>query len=738
MTAVVRPRRFTLFRVDHDIDSVSTRDSARDSAGDLPRDSARDVRLPMPITELLGDPDRRDRLGRRLTAWFHAELADGVITPGAVREIIDPEPLVIHGSAWPLVRSAIVGRVKSAASLVERLRSGKLDAVPGDLVDAWFGLAAQPSPWRFPQLPSAPVLWSVDMVLRNGRPVIVGEELDSPTGLGSALLIRSVMGRAFGDDMATVGVTAPAQHLTRVREAVAELAPSGRTTPRTVVLAPAVLDPTYSETAYLATRLGLHLVTAADLVVLQQRVRLRTLAGTESVDAIIRAVPEADMDPLSGATGGVRGVAALHLAWLHGTVGLANPDGLASMQQLATSTETRSTWNAAVDANTRPSLRLQTGSTVDGEWVIRFHIVKSGEQVHVLAGGVAEQRLASDPMLVTKRDVWVLAGAGSRAVAKGRVETRVDLGESVPTSAAEALFWAGVNAEQAETAARMARVLVRHTAEAEPDIRSRLLQVAAACSAAPQRTRVSEAVADLWLSGPSSVSGATRLLVANLQTARAFLSAATWGVAEDLLELVNQPADDVLEAADGADAAMRQLAAFSGLIEENTVRSPARTFLLIGRRLHRARRTAEALAISLKGIEELGAEQRPVLLEALLNTSESLIAYRRRYRSDVVLDQVLHLLVEDKTNPRSIAFQATELGVLLRELSRHARDPQHQATIDRVMAQSSGGSSLLNPSGSMELIVQSLSQLTSSMTDRWFSVDRLGPGFPLMSAMWKN
>ena len=49
------------------------------------------------------------------------------------------------------------------------------------------------------------------------------------------------------------------------------------------------------------------------------------------------------------------------------------------------------------------------------------------------------------------------------------------------------------------------------------------------------------------------------------------------------------------------------------------------------------------------------------LIEALLAGNESLVAYRRRYRSEVELEAVIDLLVHDDENPRGLAFQLDRL-----------------------------------------------------------------------------
>src|SRR5262249_47219683 len=64
-------------------------------------------------------------------------------------------------------------------------------------------------------------------------------------------------------------------------------------------------------------------------------------------------------------------------------------------------------------------------------------------------------------------------------------------------------------------------------------------------------------------------------------------------------------------------------------------------------------------------------DEAPVL-EALLETAESVITYRRRYLSDLQAQPVLDLLLTDETNPRSVAFQLAALGNHLAALPRAA------------------------------------------------------------------
>jgi len=106
------------------------------------------------------------------------------------------------------------------------------------------------------------------------------------------------------------------------------------------------------------------------------------------------------------------------------------------------------------------------------------------------------------------------------------------------------------------------------------------------------------------------------------------------------------------------DTILVRLSSLAGLFNESTVRGPSWRFLEIGRRLDRA--------LCLLGlIESVVSPTDPALRHSLfdyvLAASESLTAYRRRYRSDAVLDALVDLLVLDDTNPRALSFQLDQL-----------------------------------------------------------------------------
>ncbi|WP_148090516.1 alpha-E domain-containing protein, partial [Cellulomonas algicola] len=107
------------------------------------------------------------------------------------------------------------------------------------------------------------------------------------------------------------------------------------------------------------------------------------------------------------------------------------------------------------------------------------------------------------------------------------------------------------------------------------------------------------------------------------------------------------------------DGVLEGLLAVAGIAAEGLVRDVGWRLLDAGRRIERAQHLVETLQATL-------VDQRPVtvdrlVLESVLTTHESVITARRRYQGGARVPQVLDLLVVDRTNPRSLAYQLDRL-----------------------------------------------------------------------------
>jgi len=97
--------------------------------------------------------------------------------------------------------------------------------------------------------------------------------------------------------------------------------------PTAVLLTPGVFSPSYSEHTMLARRMGIPLVQGSDLVVLDDRVYLKTIRGLERVEVIYRRISDLWLDPLVFDSDSLLGVPGLVHCIRKGTVAVVNGIG---------------------------------------------------------------------------------------------------------------------------------------------------------------------------------------------------------------------------------------------------------------------------------------------------------------------------------------------------------------------------------------------------------------------------
>jgi uncharacterized circularly permuted ATP-grasp superfamily protein/uncharacterized alpha-E superfamily protein len=603
---------------------------------------------------------------------------------------LDPIPMVIASAEFATLASGVVQRLSAidavladcygAQELVRRgaFAPGLLHSLPG----------YRPVGNRSPGVTHHWVRHAaVDMVrAANGQWRVVADLIDTPSGLGYSLLNRSVLARVVPDGLRAARVAMSA-------------APDDRRSPRAVVLTSGPADSTYVEHSYLATRLGLHLVEAGDVVMREGQLWLRVLDGLEPIDVVYRRVPDANLDPLEpGHEGGGCGVPGVVWGADRGRVVLANPYGASAAESpgFQSSLEscakellghglTLQMWNESDGLATSPVFVGDGAEPLAPRAVVlRMQVVRTATGFEVMTGGAGRVLAPGDhPARATAqitKDVWVIGGVA----APGRITVssppQVDFGGSVPTRVADSLYWLGRAAERAETAAHTARVVATNL-EQDPSLVSLADGGWAIGSAALLRAAqgvplqvpdgsvpFAELVAGELQATGMAAAAQIAALVQEASSVREYLSTTTGRVlgrlARSHAALVDSPA-----RWDELDLVLVDLAALSGLAMESTVRGPAWRFLDMGRRLERALAllgsVEAALALAVPGLAE-----QP-LTESVLQANESLVAYRRRYRSDVDLHAVLDLLVHDDANPRGLAFQLDRLREHVAGLAWH-------------------------------------------------------------------
>jgi uncharacterized circularly permuted ATP-grasp superfamily protein len=113
----------------------------------------------------------------------------------------------------------------------------------------------------------------------------------------------------------------------QLHEKLCEVAPAEVVDPQGVLLSPGVFNSAYFEHVFLAREMGVPLVEGRDLVVENDRVFMRTVAGPVRVDMIYRRLNDDFLDPEAFNPESMLGVPGLMRAYRKGTVALANAIG---------------------------------------------------------------------------------------------------------------------------------------------------------------------------------------------------------------------------------------------------------------------------------------------------------------------------------------------------------------------------------------------------------------------------
>ena len=602
---------------------------------------------------------------------------------------IDPVPLVIDGLMFDDLARDVAHRMLAIEAILADLYGPRTlvreGVVPAEALSSssHYRIASvgTPAPRRWLTTYAADVV-----ALADGTWRLVQDLTDAPTGIGYALLDRSAMLRVadeilgsegFGELATLNGFPAELRHALTTNTSV--------TSPRIVLYTGGVDHAGYVEHSSLARIMGFTLVERPDLVVRQRRLWLRTLGGLDPIDVVYRRVEDHDVDPVEIAGPGGAGVPGLLMAVADGGVVLANAHGSGLLEDRSLV----SMWATAARHLVGESLTLapleptaelaevpvfRRGELGSAAVVVRVHAVAGPDGVSVMPGGNGRVLAAGDvphrPTAHLAKDVWVVGSHAARPVIVAPALPQVDLALSVPTRAADALYWTGRSAERAEAIARTVRVIAARRRQ-DPTLAafdggrwarrmSATLRVVRDDStpAAADVGAVAELNAELRAS-TRAVVHRLRGFVAEAATVGEFLSANTTRILSTLVQHV-ESFDDGAWSIDALDDVLAALAAFSGMWNESTVRGPVWRFGDIGVRLERA-------LVVLSLVSACVEPSKPTsewfdvdvvdvaALEVLLEANTSLVAYRRQYRSDVQLAPTIELLLRDRDNPRAYA-----------------------------------------------------------------------------------
>jgi uncharacterized circularly permuted ATP-grasp superfamily protein len=252
---------------------------------------------------------------------------------------LDPCPLVVDEDEWSSLARAVAQRVALLDLVFADIYGGRRlvaeGLIPAELV---LGHPAFLRPCADDGNPGTQRLFltAVDVVRDSaGRFRAIGDRAQAPSGLGYALVNRTILSRVLPNLHRESGVERLAGFFRSIRSGVAAAAPEGVDEPRVVILTPGPLSETYFEHAYLASYLGYSLVEGRDLVVDNNRVWLRSLVGFDPVDVVIRRVDDQWCDPVELRADSLLGVPGLLEVARRGRVAVVNPLGAGVIEDMA-------------------------------------------------------------------------------------------------------------------------------------------------------------------------------------------------------------------------------------------------------------------------------------------------------------------------------------------------------------------------------------------------------------------
>jgi uncharacterized alpha-E superfamily protein len=344
--------------------------------------------------------------------------------------------------------------------------------------------------------------------------------------------------------------------------------------------------------------------------------------------------------------------------------------------------------------------------------VVRGFVVAQDRGYAVMPGGLT--RVASSPHdgIVSNqsgawsKDTWILSREPERLTGFWlQPEDTLDAIEpetSMSQRAAENLFWLSRYAERSEDLVRQLRVASDRLNEFAPGSNPAGNACVGVLLAALTHTtgtfpgfvgeggleRVAEPgpefralLVDADRAG--SVAHSVRAMLGAAAQVRDQLSNDTWlviGHLERDLALLdrNLPVAAVTGASGRVMAAMLALA---GLSAESMVRDDGWQFMEAGRRLERALQLCALLRATMTTRRDPATDS--LLIESVLTSAESIVTYRRRYRSYAQVETMLDLLVLDGANPRSLAYQVARLGDAIGAMPHPEEAPREE--IDRLV-----------------------------------------------------
>ena len=526
-----------------------------------------------------------------------------------------PVPLILHEAEWRRLADGLARRAELLEAVAADLY-GDNRLVADGLLPAG-PVAANPA-WLRPLVGVRPAsghtlhFLAFDVGRRpDGQWQVLRDRTDSPSGAGIALETRRATQRVFQDLFQESHVHRLAGFFRAFRDALGGLDRIGGGRVGMPTAGPGGAN--YFEHAYLARYLGFMLFEGEGIAIENGAATIRTVAGPRPLGVVWRRLRAGMADPLELDEASGIGVPGLVSALREGTLAAVNALGSGVLEDPALAPflpkiaehgggpapgSPGAWWAAEAEPAPLSTAPAWADGALRAEPVtLRLFLARTAEGWRAMPGGYARLGGTAAGVPVQDRgsvaDIWVIGDAPvpiDTMTARPHDAYVRPLPGTLPSRAADNLFWLGRYVERAEAAIRLLRAL--HLRMAETGVRD-----------SPLQASLSDFLRDLPLDpGETVPQGLLRTLDSALVCASRVhdrFSIDGWTALRNL----NEAAEEMARTARAGDDTARivtgllhRIAGLSGLVHENMYRFTGWRFLILGRELERASGMASVLA----------------------------------------------------------------------------------------------------------------------------------------------
>ncbi|BFU95109.1 MAG: hypothetical protein NTNFB02_18310 [Nitrospira sp.] len=241
----------------------------------------------------------------------------------------DIVPRIVEAADWEHIESGLRQRMRALNHFIDDIyhdqRIVKDGVVPGELIYSSKGFL-QPCIGLNPPRGIWCHIAGIDLVrINDGHYYVLEDNMRCPSGVAYVLEARQVMKRTFPELFDAYRVRPVDGYPSQLLDTLRYL--SDVPDPTVVILTPGIYNSAYYEHSLLAQKMGVELVEATDLVVVDGSVHMRTTKGLQRVDVIYRRINDEFLDPLVFRPDSLLGIPGVMDVYRKGRVAIVNAPG---------------------------------------------------------------------------------------------------------------------------------------------------------------------------------------------------------------------------------------------------------------------------------------------------------------------------------------------------------------------------------------------------------------------------